>query len=408
MNLRGTPLTLVSAVLVALLSAQIVVRYPRCIDWLVDVGLAGHFSPSTVKEIVAPAADHDLELLESDEQLARRRDRRHRKDTNRTNICEDIPPGFPPPDTNNTSTLCVDRRGCCNFTSVQAAVDAVNNVTASQKRTIIWINKGVYFEKVRIPATKPNITFQGQGMDTTAIIWNDTANSSGGTFLSASVIVFGSNFIAKNISFMNVAPIPKPGDVGAQAVAIRVGADQAAFWGCGFFGAQDTLHDDRGRHYFRDCFIQGSIDFVFGNGKSLYESCQLNSIAAPVPAGQRFIDGSVTAHGRAVPEDNTGFAFVNCTVGGTGRIWLGRAWRPYARVVFAFSFMSDIIAPEGWNDFNDPARDQLIFFGEYMCGGPGSNTTARPPYVQRLNATQAAPFLNTSYVDGDQWLLPFA
>lgn len=69
----------------------------------------------------------------------------------------------------------------------------------------------------------------------------------------------------------NLAPIAQPGEVSAQAVAIRVGGDQAAFWGCGFFGGQDTLHDDKGRHYFKECFIQGSIDFIFGNGRSLYE-----------------------------------------------------------------------------------------------------------------------------------------
>ena len=69
----------------------------------------------------------------------------------------------------------------------------------------------------------------------------------------------------------NVAPIPSPGDVGAQAVAIRISGDQSAFFGCGFFGAQDTLHDDRGRHYFKDCYIQGSIDFIFGNARSFYE-----------------------------------------------------------------------------------------------------------------------------------------
>jgi pectin methylesterase-like acyl-CoA thioesterase len=159
-----------------------------------------------------------------------------------------------------------------------------------------------YSEKVTVPATKPNITFQGQGFDLTAIMWNDTANSSHGTFYSASVSVFATGFVAKNISFMvttntadhvsvkshartpssyvnpliihphkNVAPIPRPGDVGAQAVAIRIGGDQAAFWGCGFLGAQDTLHDDRGRHYFKECFIQGSIDFIFGDARSLYE-----------------------------------------------------------------------------------------------------------------------------------------
>ena len=154
-----------------------------------------------------------------------------------------------------------------------------------------------------IPKTKPNITLQGQGYLSTAIVWNDTANSSHGTFFSGSVQVFSDNFIAKNISFMvrykkstheswqlhkyiqyvltyyiyiyiyvqNVAPIPKPGDFGAQGVAIRVSGDQSAFWGCGFFGAQDTLHDDKGRHYFKDCYIQGSIDFVFGNARSFYE-----------------------------------------------------------------------------------------------------------------------------------------
>ncbi|KAH7834141.1 hypothetical protein Vadar_013093 [Vaccinium darrowii] len=241
----------------------------------------------------------------------------------------------------------------------------------------------------------------------TAIAWNDTANSSHGTFYSGSVQVFATNFIANNISFMNVAPIARPGDVGAQAVAIRIAGDQAAFWGCGFFGAQDTLHDDRGRHYFKDCYIQGSIDFIFGNGRSLYEGCQITSIANPVPVGSKLINGVVTAHGRFSKDENSGFVFVNCSIGGTGRIWLGRAWRPFSTVVFAYSNMTDIIAPEGWNDFNDPNRDQTVFYGEYMCTGAGANTTLRVPYAQILNDTQASPFLNASFIDGDLWLQPF-
>lgn len=68
----------------------------------------------------------------------------------------------------------------------------------------------------------------------------------------------------------NTAPPPDPGEVGAQAVALRISGDQAAFYGCGFYGAQDTLNDDRGRHYFKECWIQGSIDFIFGNARSLY------------------------------------------------------------------------------------------------------------------------------------------
>ncbi|KAI0494978.1 hypothetical protein KFK09_025124 [Dendrobium nobile] len=245
-------------------------------------------------------------------------------------------------------------------------------------------------------------------MESTAIVWNDTANSSGGTFYSASLSVFGANFIAKNISFMNVAPIAKPGDKGAQAVAIRVGGDQAAFWGCGFFGTQDTLHDDSGRHYFKECYIQGSIDFIFGDARSLYENCQLISMASPVPAGLKLINGAVTAHGRVSQDENTGFSFVNCNIGGTGRILLGRAWRPFSRVIFAFTSMTDIISPEGWNDFNDPLRDQTVFYGEYKCSGAGANQTLRAPYALKLNDTQAASFLNSSYVDGDQWLQPYS
>lgn len=89
------------------------------------------------------------------------------------------------------------------------------------------------------------------------------------------------------------------------------------------------------------------------------QNCQLISIASPVAAGVKSINGAVTAHGRASKDENSGFSFVNCTLGGTGRIWLGRAWRPYSTVVFANTFMTDIVAPEGWNNFNDPSRDQL-------------------------------------------------
>ncbi|XP_073002936.1 probable pectinesterase 8 [Typha latifolia] len=396
MSSRITSLTLLSAILVAFLSTQLILQNPPYLKFLL------------LTSSLLPKAPLFSSYFKSSQKsnYYHHRHRRHNDAASNSSICDGFPSNFPPPNTNTTSILCVDRNGCCNFTTVQSAVDTVGNF--SQMRTIIWINKGIYYEKVTIPRTKPNITFQGQGFDTTAIAWNDTANSSHGTFFSASVAIYGSNFIAKNISFINVAPLPNPGDVGAQALAVRVGGDQAAFWGCGFFGAQDTLHDDRGRHYFKECFIQGSIDFIFGDGRSLYEDCKLISIATPVPVGLKIINGAVTAHGRASSDENTGFVFVNCSIGGTGRIWLGRAWRPYSRVVFAYTTMSDIISPEGWNDFNDPTRDQTIFYGEYKCSGAGANMTMRAPYVQKLNDTQASSLLNTTFIDGDQWLQPYS
>lgn len=84
--------------------------------------------------------------------------------------------------------------------------------------------------------------------------------------------------------------------MGGQEVALRISGDQSAFYGCGFYGAHDTLNDDQGRHYFKECFIQGSIDYIFENGRSLFEDCTLSFVAEEVSSG--WISGSITAQAK--------------------------------------------------------------------------------------------------------------
>ena len=85
------------------------------------------------------------------------------------------------------------------------------------------------------------------------IVWNNTANSTGGTPFSYTIAILSTNFVTYNISFQNTAPPPSPGAVGAQTVALRIFGDKAAFYECGFYGAKDILYDDSGRQYFEIC-----------------------------------------------------------------------------------------------------------------------------------------------------------
>ncbi|KAL8138202.1 hypothetical protein V2J09_004203 [Rumex salicifolius] len=250
-----------------------------------------------------------------------------------------------------------------DFTSIQDAIDSLPPINLL--RVVINVNTGTYTEKVEIPTSKAFITIQGGGADNTIVEWGDTAQTIGpngqplGTKRSATFAANSAYFIAKNITFKNTTPVPAPGAVGKQAVAFRISADTAAFFGCGFLGGQDTLYDHLGRHYYKDCYIEGSVDFIFGNALSLFEGCHVHAVAGKI--------GAVTAQGRSSQAEDSGFSFVNCKVTGSGALYLGRAWGPFSRVVFAYTYMDDIILPKGWYNWGDPLRESYVHLHLYLC-----------------------------------------
>ncbi|CAI0461712.1 unnamed protein product [Linum tenue] len=244
------------------------------------------------------------------------------------------------------------------FTTLHKAIDSIPVV--NNCRVVISIGKGTFREKVEIPATMGYVTLKGAGAGKTIIEWGDTADRIGrdghplGTYGSATFAVNSPYFIARNITFKNTAPPPPSGALGKQAVALRISADTAAFIGCKFIGAQDTLYDHTGRHYFKHCYIEGSVDFVFGNGLSLYEKCHLHAVTNSF--------GALTAQKRGSLLEETGFSFVGCKVTGSGALYLGRAWGSFSRVVFAYTFMDKIITPPGWYDWGDKNREMDCVF----------------------------------------------
>ncbi|KAL7151032.1 hypothetical protein ABFS83_04G004300 [Erythranthe nasuta] len=255
----------------------------------------------------------------------------------------------------NRMEITVSQDGGGDFTTIGEAIHTIPFYNT--RRVVLRINSGVYREKVNIPRTMRFVTLVGNGSVPPTITGNDTASSTvgGRTFQSATVAVDADYFMAINVKFENTAP-HVVGTVGGQAVALRISGTKAAFYNCSFYGSQDTLYDHKGLHYFSNCFIQGSVDFIFGYGTSLYENCYLNSVTKKI--------ASVTAQKRSNSSISSGFSFKNCTVSGTGSIYLGRAWGDYSRVVFSYTYMDKVVLSQGWSDWGKTSRDRSSTVGK--------------------------------------------
>ncbi|XP_075488815.1 pectinesterase QRT1 [Primulina tabacum] len=302
---------------------------------------------------------------------------------------------------NQRKVLLVDKNGGGDSLTVQGAVDMVPENNA--ERVKIHILPGIYREKVKIPVSKPYISFIGKQdqVSETVITWKDRASDRDkngffiGTWSSASVTVESDYFCASRVTFENTVVSKGGGVDGNQAVALRISGDKAMFYKVRFLGSQDTLLDETGTHYFYQCFIQGSIDFIFGNAKSLYQESSIHVV------GDAF---AIAAQHRNSPDEDTGFSFTNCTINGTGLIYLGRAWAGYSRIIYSYCEFDINIRPEGWEDWRTPSRQNTVVFGEYQCGGRGADRRGRVPWSKALKYLEARPFLDITFIKGKQWL----
>jgi pectinesterase len=293
------------------------------------------------------------------------------------------------------------------FSTIQQAVDS-----ASESGLVVLIAPGVHKEKLTI--TKANIALVGMGKrpQDTVITFGDSAKTTGSTFKSGTVTVTADGFGAENLSIVNTwwDEHPSPDD-SSQAIALQISSDRAVIDRVRLLSGQDTLFAgsltcrntsvgapcDASREFFNECFVQGHIDYIFGDAKAVFNSCELNSRQHP--------HVMITAQSKHFPEENSGYWMFHCRITGTddgNRILLGRPWRAYSTVTFFDTEMQEEIAAEGWSDWD--GRLATATYREYDSHGPGVNGGHRivssPPLT---TAERAALTPQTLLAGKDGW-----
>lgn len=271
--------------------------------------------------------------------------------------------------------------GTADFRTVQEAINAVPDFRKNE--TKIFIRKGTYREKLVLATSKTNVTFVGEDRDKTILTYDDFATKKNrfgeevGTTGSTSFFVFGDSFRAENITFENSS-----GPVG-QAVAVRVDGDMVAFINCRFLGFQDTLypHGEKSRQYYRDCLIEGTVDFIFGWSTAVFDRCTI------VCKDHGFVTAPSTNEGTPF-----GLVFLDCRITGNApesSFYLGRPWRPFGKSAFLRCDLGSMIKPEGWHNWDKPEAEKNAFFAEYKNTGDGASINQRVNWSHQLTDEEA-------------------
>ena len=312
--------------------------------------------------------------------------------------------------------------GSGDFTTIG---DALKSLPADLNiRPTFFIHKGIYKERRTI--NRPYETFLGEDSAETIITYDLYARMpmddgmKRGTFRSYSFFIDTHDFTARNITFENSAGMGK--EVG-QALALYADGDRLFFDNCRFLGSQDTIftgplppreiepngfigpkqHAPRinGRHFYKNCYIEGDIDFIFGSATAYFEGCTLFSKNTGSP-----INSYVTA--ASTPEgQDYGYVMNRCRFTSNcppESAYLGRPWREYAKTVLINCYMDDHICKEGWHDWNKPHAHSTIFYAEYGSTGPGATMDYRPDWIHRLKEEELPHYERDMVLAGnDGW-----
>ena len=298
----------------------------------------------------------------------------------------------------NPDTIVVARDGTGQFRTIDEAIEVCRAFMDYHK--VIFVKNGTYKEKLIIHSWLQNIEICGEDAEKTIITYDDhanirrdgTTNKPMGTFRTYTLKIEGNDITLKNITIENNAA-----RLG-QAVALHTEGDRLVFIGCRFIGHQDTVYTGVAgtRLFFKDCFICGTTDFIFGPSTAWFEGCTI----------EIRINSYVTA--ASTPKEQAyGYIFNNCRLTATPeatKVFLGRPWRDYGYTLFMNCELGGHIRPEGWHHW-EKHREQTARYLEYNNHGAGASTTARVGWSRQLTKKEASKItLTTVFARNDGWI----
>ncbi len=302
-----------------------------------------------------------------------------------------------------------------DFSTLSAALTAAGCLEGP---VTITLKAGVYHELVTI--NRPYTTIIGEGKDT-VISMNRYAKEmlpdglKRGTFRTQTVFIDADFVTLKDLTIENTAG---PGRKFGQAIALYADGDCLTFENVSLLGEQDTLFTGPlplktiepggfrgpkefaprrvGRHLYKNCYIEGNVDFIFGGATCWFEGCELFTKAGSMPPDGE-IYGYVTA--ASTPEESKyGYVFKDCRFTSdcpNASVYLGRPWRDYAKTVLIDCELGPHIHPAGWHDWGKTAAHGKFFYAEY-------NTTPAPatraPYSTILTKEEAAEYTRENVI----------
>lgn len=259
---------------------------------------------------------------------------------------------------------------------------------------VIHIRPGTYHEKPEI--WRGNVTLEGEDAATTVITCGDYANDTmpdggkRGTFRSYTMLVAASNVRLRSLTVENSAG---PREGSGQCIALYAEGDGIVVESCRLLSAQDTLFTGplpeseiirggftgpteslprvNGRQYYLDCYICGTVDFIFGSATAYFKGCTLESILRP-----GYVTAASTPRGQKY-----GYVFEGCRFIGDlpeNTVYLGRPWRDYAKTVILRSYLGGHIRREKWHDWDKEQAHTGSFYAEYKNYGPGASGESVP------------------------------